>query len=237
VIFSHGFGGCAKQSGFLTAALAARGYFVVAPNHRDAICGGVRGRDGENPTHLGAFRTPERWSDTMFADRRADIVAIIDALRSDTSYGNHLLFSQIGLVGHSLGGYTVMGLGGAWPSWRQPGVKAILALSPYAAPFLARGTLSGISAPVMYQGGTLDIDITPSLRRRGGAYDASPVPKYFVEFQGAGHFAWTQLRADFHEEIVDYSIAFLDYYVKGLGSLDALHRKAAQVADLRYREK
>ena len=42
LIFSHGFGGCAKQSTFLTEALAAHGYWVFAPNHKDARCG--RGR-------------------------------------------------------------------------------------------------------------------------------------------------------------------------------------------------
>jgi Platelet-activating factor acetylhydrolase, isoform II len=35
IIFSHGFHGCATQSVFLTEALAADGYAVFAPNHRD----------------------------------------------------------------------------------------------------------------------------------------------------------------------------------------------------------
>src|SRR5580693_8599008 len=35
VVFSHGFHGCATQSRFLMQALAADGYLVVAPNHRD----------------------------------------------------------------------------------------------------------------------------------------------------------------------------------------------------------
>src|SRR5262245_15676254 len=39
IIFSHGFGGCATQSRFLTEALAERGYWVFAPNHKDASCG------------------------------------------------------------------------------------------------------------------------------------------------------------------------------------------------------
>ena len=40
-------------------------------------------------------------------------------------------WKRCGLVGHSLGGYTLLGLGGAWPSWRFDGIKAVLALSPY----------------------------------------------------------------------------------------------------------
>src|SRR5260370_7963846 len=34
--FSHGFGGCATQSTFLTEALASHSYFVAAPNHKES---------------------------------------------------------------------------------------------------------------------------------------------------------------------------------------------------------
>jgi hypothetical protein len=48
-----------------------------------------------------------------------------------------------------------------------------------------------------------------------GSYDLSPAPKYYVEFDGAGHFAWTDLGlASAHADIVVYSVAFLDLYVK-----------------------
>ena len=52
---------------------------------------------------------------------------------------------------------------------------------------------SGLDAPVMYQGGTRDIGITPFINKGNGAYPQSPAPKYYVEFDGAGHFAWTDL--------------------------------------------
>jgi pimeloyl-ACP methyl ester carboxylesterase len=79
----------------------------------------------------------------------------------------------------------------AWPGWKLDGVKAVLALSANVQPFLVRGTLAGLGAPVMYQGGTLDFGITPALHKAMGAYDLSPMPKYYVELKGAGHFAWT----------------------------------------------
>jgi len=47
IVFSHGFGGCATQSRFLTEALAERGYWVFAPNHKDARCG--QGGGGARP--------------------------------------------------------------------------------------------------------------------------------------------------------------------------------------------
>ena len=53
----------------------------------------------------------------------------------------HMIGIISALVGHSLGGYTVLGVGGGWAHWKDPRVKAILALSPYAAPFINKETL------------------------------------------------------------------------------------------------
>jgi pimeloyl-ACP methyl ester carboxylesterase len=92
----------------------------------------------------------------------------------------------------------------------------VLALSPYIEPYLGKSTLSGIAVPVMYQGGTLDIGITPAVSRAGGGYDSSPAPKYFVEFRGAGHLVWTDLGpAAAHAAIIAYSRAFFDRYLEG----------------------
>jgi hypothetical protein len=128
----------------------------------------------------------------------------------------------------------VLGLAGAWSSWRLPGVKAVLALSPYSQPFLTHGTLSGLTAPVMYQGGTLDFGITPWIRRAGGGFDASPPPKYFTNFARAGHLAWTDLRDMSHQQIVDYAAAFLDHYLRGAPAAALLTHAAPRVAELRY---
>src|SRR5512143_2787558 len=65
LIFSHGFGGCAVQSKFLTEALAAHGYWVIAPNHKDARCGGARSGRSRPDT---PFREPEQWSDQSFVN-------------------------------------------------------------------------------------------------------------------------------------------------------------------------
>jgi predicted dienelactone hydrolase len=231
LIFSHGFGGCAVQSKFLTAALAAHGYWVFAPNHKDARCGGARAGGGRPDA---PFRKPEEWSDKSFVDRRDDIRAIQAALSTSSDFAARVDLTRLGYIGHSLGGYTVVGLAGGWPSWKTPGVKAVLALSPYTEPYLVHGTLGGVSAPVMYQGGTLDFGITPSLRKSGGVYDASPTPKYFVDFERAGHLAWTDLRSTHHDAITNYAIAFLDEYVRGIPAGNVLITKTAGVAVLRY---
>jgi dienelactone hydrolase len=213
IIFSHGFHGCATQSRFLMEAFASAGYLVFAPNHKDATC------DGGDARIMGrsevAFQRPELWNDTTYRDREEDIRRLVQAIQNDDRFAARVDLSRLGLSGHSLGGYTVLGLAGAWPSWRLGGVKAVLALSPYSQPFLVHDMLGGLNAPVMYQGGTRDLGITPSLRKNSGAYAQSPTPKYYVEFDKAGHFAWTNLSTTAHHLIVAYSLAFMNHYVKG----------------------
>src|SRR5262249_46404019 len=140
---------------------------------------------------------PETWDASTYRDRSEDFRRLIEAIRRDERFGPRADWSRLGLAGHSLGGYTVLGMAGAWPEWKLPGVKAVLALSPYAQPYTVKKTLGGLAAPVMYQSGTLDFGVKPALHRELGAFDQSPAPKYYVEFDRAGHFAWTNVgRAD-----------------------------------------
>src|SRR5437879_824972 len=172
-------------------AFAAAGYLVFAPNHADATCHGGHARWRDAPEL--PFRSPDDWNDSTYRDRADDIRRLIDVIRSDQRFRDRADLSRLGLAGHSLGGYTVLGLAGAWPSWKLGGVKAVLALSPYGQPFVRHKTLAQLSAPVMYQGGTWDFGITPSINKSMGAYEQSPAPKYYVGFTRATHFAWTNI--------------------------------------------
>jgi predicted dienelactone hydrolase len=229
IIFSHGFTGCGTQSVFLTEALAQAGYFVLAPNHQDAGCGTGLGHEGALFAKLATapseapFRQPEAWTDVTYRNRGADLEAILDAVLKEESFQSvHVDPGRVGLAGHSLGGYTVLALAGAWPSWKDRRIKAVLALSPYCVPFVMKGDLSHLGVPIIYQGGTLDIGITPSVRRPGGAYDLTSAPKYFLDLAGAGHFAWTNLNRSYQALINDYALAFFDLYLKGTTSPNPL---------------
>jgi len=222
ILFSHGFTGCGTQSVFLTEALAGAGYFVLAPNHFDAACGTGIGHQGELFAQLATtrsevpFHSPDAWSDTTYRNRGEDMEAVLDAILKEKSFqGVPIDSSRIGLAGHSLGGYTVLAMAGAWPSWKDQRIKAVLAVSPYCSPFIKKGNLGHLDVPIMYQGGTLDIGVTPYVRRSGGAYDLTAAPKYYIEFSGAGHFAWTNLNKSYQSIINDYAVAFFDRYLKG----------------------
>ncbi len=230
VLFSHGLAGCNEQAVFITAEIARHGYVVVAPNHRDAICGialtrKLGGREGRQPS----FFLPQQWTADAWRDRMLDLRNALRLVLHDPALGRAVDPGRIGLMGHSLGGYTVVGMAGGWQDWNLPGVRAVLAFSPYVLPYLVQGRLAHLRVPVMYQGGEFDLGITPNLVREGGAFDASASPKYLVELANATHMAWTNLPCRDHPRIADclaavpnarhvddYAIAFLDRYLKSL---------------------
>lgn len=222
LIFSHGFGGCAKQSIFLTEYLADQGYIVIAPDHADARCrehfggGKLQGlRGGTKDWPEKPLRNPEAWTDTTEADRKDDVIFALESMLDDRQYKKYIDTDRMGLIGHSMGGYTVLGIAGGWKSWKDDRFKAVLALSPYLSPYLRNRGLKAINVPVMYQGGTKDDPITPVLKRRGGAYDLTNAPKYFLEFKNAGHFSFTELETGYQDIIRRTALDFLNKYVKG----------------------
>ncbi len=212
VIFSHGFKGCKTQSKFLMKALAAKGYIVVAPDHKDASCGNIL-RGSNKPEE--SFRDYASWNDSTYKDRATDIKKLYEGLKALNPWGARIDWTRVALAGHSLGGYTALGLAGAWPSWKMKGIRAVLALSPYAAPFVASGDLAHLGVPVMYQTGARDMGIRPSLVKEGGAFEKTASPAALVDFKKTGHFGWTDLQSDRHDAIIRYSLWFLDSTLKG----------------------
>lgn len=210
-LFSHGFRGINTQSDRIMSALARSGYLVMAPNHDDSFASGKMA-----PVEI-RFSKPSLWSNTTYRKRGDDITNLLAALKADEEWQDQIDMTRIALVGHSLGGYTMVALAGAWPEWKLQGVKAVVAMSPYCLPFLTSKTLSGLDVPVMYQGGTADFGISPFLKSEAGVYKNTPSPAYLVEFQDANHFTWTDLNRQKEREelIIHYCLAFLDKYVKG----------------------
>ena len=162
-------------------------------------------------------RLREPWSDMTLRDARDDILAVLAALKQDPAFAGKIDWSRLGLMGHSLGGHVVLGMAGAWPAWRLPEVKAVVALSPLCVPFLVRGgTLGEMVAPVQFQGGTRDPGITPSVVRPGGCYDQTSAPARLIVFRRAGHLDWTDPVTRTQGAIIDHARGFLDVHLRGL---------------------
>lgn len=215
VLFSHGLNGCKTQSAFLMKAMARHGYVVVAPDHKDALCGD--GGEKTRGAHIPEERLPDykAWSDATYRNRAEDIRRLRDALKGAPEFAQRIDWDRVALSGHSLGGYTVVGMAGGWGSWKMPGVKAVLALSPYVGPFTVRNNLSNIDVPVMYQSGTRDLGVLPSLNKKGGGFDQTPSPAWLLVFDKVGHFGFTDIQKAAQPKIIDYSLWFLDHTLKG----------------------
>ena len=68
---------------------------------------------------------------------------------------------------------------------------------------------------MMYQGGTQDFGVSPVVAKAGGAYDKSSSPKYYLELDGVGHFAWTNLDKMYVSSIDACGVAFFAAYLRG----------------------
>ena len=246
VVFSHGDLGCGLQSVGFTEELAKHGYIVAAPDHADAFfCHTVPPASPTLPFQQPNFLKPETWSDATLADRREDLEVVIDGLLSHPDFRDVIDAERIGAAGHSLGGYTVVGMAGGWTTWLEPRLRAVLAMSPYVMPFQVHKTLTGIRVPLMYQGGTLDVGITPFLVGPQGAYAEANSPAYFVELRKAGHLAWANcgrqhttsacLANSANARLInEYGIAFFDRYLRDI-SQPLLTQKDPALAAYRYR--
>jgi dienelactone hydrolase len=247
VVFSHGDLGCGLQSIPFTEELARHGYVVAAPDHADALLCHIAGPLSApvgRPTQPNFFK-PDTWSDGTFEARRGDIKETIDALLSNSDFKQVIDAQNIGAAGHSLGGYTVVGMVGGWANWVDPRIRAVLALSPYVMPFQVRNTLRSIRVPLMYQGGTLDVGITPFLKGPNGAYGQANPPAFFLELKRAGHFAWVNcvnawttascLATTVNARLInEYAIAFFETYLKHRTE-PILMKKHPKLADYQFK--
>ncbi len=245
VVFSHGFWGAADQSVFLMEALARAGYVVASVHHEDATHALKRQR-----VVMPNFLQAEGWDESTFFDRKEDMTALLDYLLEQNGIEGSPLHGRIlpdavGGAGHSLGGYTVLGMAGGWESWKDERMQALLLLSPYVLPFFHRGSLENVSVPVMVQGGTWDVGVTPFLKR---FYDQLEPAKYYFVLRRAGHYAWTDLNSVGRTTtgalakgnpklIADYSIAFFDRHLRGLDRGEELSPDGRQLRTWLVEEK
>jgi len=209
IIFSHGMGGCPDHVDGLLSRLADKGYLVIAPKHRDCFSGST--------TPDTPWGEPQSWTDKSNRDRRDDIHAILDALPYSRFARFVENFNDIGCIGHSMGGYTCMGVAGAWPSWHRSEIRAVAALSPWHKPYTEQNRVGDMmNTHTLYQGGTKDAAITPQLMAESGTFEQTTPAKYLQVFGGAGHSAWTDgpLSEQFHEEMTYYIKAFFDAALK-----------------------
>lgn len=244
LLFSHGFLGTSDQIIFLTESCARAGYIVAAMNHADSL--GTRRQRKQEPPNFGDYA---HWTDDKYRDRRDDVTALLDQMLKwnqavDSPWFGRIDEGLIGGFGHSLGGYTVMGLAGGWKSWKEPRLKAAVLFSPFAHPFDAQGKASDVTIPVMLQGGTLDIGITPFLTP---IYRKLSGPKVLLVLKNETHFGWTNLiclgktttecaAAGNAELMVKYTVFFFDQHLLAVDRSASLEKEHSRLDSYRFED-
>ena len=114
VVISHGLGSDRTTFRYLAEHLASYGFAVAVPEH-----------PGSNAAQLQALiagTVSEAAAPSEFIDRPLDIKYLLDDLtrraKSDPRYGR-LNLEQVGVLGQSFGGYTVLALAGALINFEQ----------------------------------------------------------------------------------------------------------------------
>lgn len=215
IVFAHGAYGSALGSAFLCEYLARHGFVVAATDYDDA--GPLDFVDQIAFTRLGpgnlmasarelatttarlvrfmALR-PQQFLGYLERRRLAPSRILIDWLlemneRSDSLLRGLIDTHSIGMVGHSLGGLTTLGLIGAHPDpgQRDARIKAAVLLSAPVHPF--QRTASNIAVPTMVMHGDHDPAATSRLAPRSLAYEKAPAPKFYVILRNATHFAFS----------------------------------------------
>ncbi len=223
--FSHGYTGSPISGDYILglSVLASYGYVVVAPFHGDLRFSVLKISDLSDAItvllHLSDFTA-------MQALRPLSISAALDLVLAHPQWQGHLDATQIGGFGASMGGETMMLLGGAgltssYPdlSWTQithdPRIKAAVGYVPYfGQPFLpAFGRdehgLDGISLPFLGISGTADTT-APIIETEIGMSRLTGI-RELVALSGVAHgfdFASTN-------DIFTWTLVFLDAEVRG----------------------
>jgi len=235
LIFSHGNGGFRHQNTFQCEYLASHGYVVAGPDHTGNA--GITVLPDAIIPYQSATRSDERRD-----DRPKDASFLITHLgklsqKKDHWLGGRLAKGQIGVLGHSFGGFTSCRI-----SEMDDRVKAIL---PMTLAITSRDPekVKPCKIPVMVLLGDADRTVGPQGNAAStGWYNKAAGPKYLLNFKGAGHFTFTemtQINPNFGDGIGEekdeegkvkfkfsdpfeaqritnqYSVAFFDTFVKG----------------------
>jgi dienelactone hydrolase len=126
VVFSHHAGGHRRSATFLGNHLASHGYVVAGLDHSEVVAKELARREGESAAERSAR------VDAIVGSRVPDVRFLLDhlltsgaAITDSATADLRIDAERVGLVGHSLGGWTVL----ATPEV-EPRVRAVVAMGP-----------------------------------------------------------------------------------------------------------
>ncbi len=224
MLFSHGYSGSPLSSEYLAvlSVFASYGYVVVAPFHGD-----VRVSNLKIDTFIDAVTMLANLRDltALEALRPLSMSAALDLVSAHPQWRDHIDLTQVGGFGASMGGETLMLMGGAQLTTniglsstqvtKDTRLKAAVGYVPYfGQPFLPafgrdQQGLDGVTLPYMGISGTADTTAPIAMTQQGLARLTST--RELISLQGVVH----HFDVPSTNDIYTWSLTFFDAMVKG----------------------
>jgi len=197
VIFSHPSGSHRRAATFLCTHLSSHGYVVAALDHSEVVAVKLARRDGET----GEERTGR--IEAMIANRVPDIRFLLDYLLDSGALDAEMKIdgTQIGIVGHSFGGWTALAA-----TELEPRIRAVVALAPGGSSQPKPGILPlkldfnwGRDVPTLYL--VAENDISLPLAGMHEIFERTPATKHMAILRRADHYHFMDNVEELHESV------------------------------------
>jgi predicted dienelactone hydrolase len=195
VIFSHHSGGPRRMATFLCTHLSSHGYVVGALDHSEAVAAELARKDSETDEQRTAR------VEGVIASRVPDIRFLLDHMLNGTAWDSEAKLDpgRIGIVGHSLGGWTALAANEV-----ERRIRAVVALAPGGAsrpkPGIARVKLTfnwGRDVPTLYL--VAENDTSLPLDGMYEIFERTPATKQMVILRRADHMHFMDNVEELHE--------------------------------------
>lgn len=197
IVFSHHSGGHRRAASFLCTHLSSHGYVVAAMDHSEVIAPELARRAAETPDEKAAR------FEAVIANRVPDVRFLLDHLLTGAGWdaGVEVDPALIGIVGHSLGGWTALSAADA-----DSRIRAVVALAPGGSSQPRPGILpvrlsfsSGRDVPTLYLVGEEDVSIP--LTGVYEIFERTPGTKQLIILRRADHMHFMDNVEEMHEMV------------------------------------
>ena len=195
ILFSHSSGAGRRSATFLCTHLASHGYVVAALDHSEVVAKELKRTEGETGEQK-AVRI-----EAAIASRVPDICFLLDRVLDGAVWDSEprLDPTQIGIVGHSFGGWTALAAPDVLKS-----IRAVVALAPGGAsqpkPGILKAKLTfswGRDLPTLYL--VAEDDVPLPLAGMHEIFERTPGTKQMVILRRADHVHFMDNVEELHE--------------------------------------
>ncbi|TAH36948.1 MAG: hypothetical protein EYC70_08165 [Planctomycetota bacterium] len=218
-VFSHPSGSDRRAATFLCTHLCSHGHVVAALDHSEVVAPELARKTNE-----ASEQTSARWQ-ALIASRVPDIRFLLDHMLGGATldFGIHVDPGRIGVVGHSLGGWTALA---ATEVDRR--IRAVVALAPAGASIRKPGILPvtlgfhwGRDVPALYL--VAENDTSLPLAGMHELFQRTPGTKRMMILRRADHAHFMDNTEEVHESFRTMPLA---------GDLAELQKEMRPIAEL-----